>query len=291
MTKGVKKNVNGTDVKRIKEMLNNGVYEQTGIKMFDKEGRLDFESIKKIWNKTVETKSFPENISKIKVLESKTSQIELEYNGNDLTAYVPKQVKEKIQFYVEYIMSEFDKVNAAVAATSYNFVVNRKGVVNAAANTLERVDEWNEINYKDLIRARQDLAPAIEQLKGAVIHNISNICKIPKERRKRLLYRVDVETALSWEKEARISLVDYVHALGIYTEISLKLGNNKAAVFYINDGIDFLNTIQLEQLLRMEGWNENKDHFWDQKVKKYIPLLQDGLKEIINVDEKLTVEI
>lgn len=103
---------------------------------------------------------------------------------------------------------------------------------------------------------------------------IKEINNIPTDNLQRL-FKVKVKSVLNKEKEGRLSINGYVKGIGIFAEISLKLGQQVMAVQYIESSIKFLSSFAEDELARIEGWNETQDRFWIDTVSSYIDKLLD----------------
>lgn len=178
-------------------------------------------------------------------------------------------------FAIDYIISEFDKINDDINSLSLQFHINRIGVIEEAENTLNNIHRESgltDISKESLIGSRKDLGQTIDQLKRSIQNTINYVNNIPTDSIQRV-FKVKVKSVLYKTKEGRMSMNEYIKATGIYVGICMELKQPAWGVSYLENAIDFLQSFEENELIRIEGWNEEEDGFWIDKIKEYKQLL------------------
>lgn len=218
------------------------------------------------------------------VIDSSKEGKEIEFSCTDdvLCMYVPKELRDKIEFAVEYVLDEFDKINAAISDLALQFHIDRvASIINAEQVLINTGYELTDTSKQTLIVSRNDVGIALNQLSGSIKYAIEEINGIPRGVMKRLK-KIKVSNVLEKEKQAHIALLEYVKGIGIYCEMSLRLGERNSAVNMLENGKRFLDSFSDVQYERMEGWNQKKDMFWIENIlcyKNMLIELQEKMKQ------------
>ncbi|MBQ3602192.1 MAG: hypothetical protein II992_13510 [Lachnospiraceae bacterium] len=264
-----------------KKIIDTVVYETKKCHIFNADGSIDRNGINKLL-----PSELPNSISHILVgAEKKDGDITFEYDEETLYMYVPKELKEKIQFAVEYVFSEFDKINSGISDLALQFHIDRVANIANAEQVLQCMGyELTDIKKQTLIASRNDLGIALNQLSGNIKATIEYINGIPKDFKKRL-FTVKVTTVLEKEKQAHMALMEYMKGIAIFCEMSLRLGDKDSAVSMLSRGKNFLDSFDIRQYERVEGWNQAKDMFWIRETGKYSMLLDVQLSKVNQLNQ------
>ena len=271
---------------QVKEIINRAaINSKIGIPLFDKNGELCCAEIK---NRLFLRENIEDEIEDSLVIkDAEDEDISLIYDENELIMYVPQELKEKILFSVEYVFSEFDKVNDGINDLNRQFNINRIAAIRNAEDIL-KIQGSNYSNKMSLCMCRNSLGDVLFQLQMHITDIIDEIYKIPTDKRR--IFKIKVKNVLAKEKEAQISLMEYIKGVGIYAEISMKLGDNESAVRRVDDALEFIAKIEDNKRTRIEGWNQKKDMFWIRKLIEYEIMLKD-IKSRIENKKVLRIEI
>lgn len=249
-----------------KEKINECLNNYLDFDLFMKDGNLNYE---KLMEKGVEITRGQR--ADVVFSESESGEeITFEWNGEVINVKVPRRVQQKIRFAVEYVFSEFDKINDNINSLARDLNNQIISTVEASKNTLENirkkdVDEIDEIDRQMLVNTLQPLKTTIYNLKKKLEDIIKEINDIPQKRWVRVL-KTNIKKELNQEKIAHLDMGMYIEGVGVYVEMTQMLGKNEWALDVLEDAKKFLNGFSKEELLRIEGWNEQKDGFWDEKV-------------------------
>ncbi|MBS6711500.1 MAG: hypothetical protein KH296_05355 [Ruminococcus sp.] len=249
-----------------KEKINECLNNYLDFDLFMKDGNLNYE---KLIEKGVEITRGQR--ADVVFSESESGEeITFEWNGEVINVKVPRRVQQKIRFAVEYVFSEFDKINDNINSLARDLNNQIISTVEASKNTLENirkkdVDEIDEIDRQMLVNTLQPLKTTIYNLKKKLEDIIKEINDIPQKRWVRVL-KTNIKKELNQEKIAHLDMGMYIEGVGVYVEMTQMLGKNEWALDVLEDAKKFLNRFSKEELSRIEGWNEQKDGFWDEKV-------------------------
>lgn len=264
--------------KQVKIILNEVVNSKMGITLFNEKGQLCYREIKNMLSMKGDFEDEIEDGLIIK--DAKDENIYFEYNEGELSMYVPKELKEQIIFSIEYLLSEFDKVNDGINDLAKQFNINRIATIKNAEDVLLTQGRSFSSNAEmSLYVCRNNLGEVLHQLQMDIMGIIDYIYNIPTGGRR--IFKIKVSNVLEKEKRAHISLMEYIKGIGIYAEISMKLGDIEGAEKRVNDALEFLNGIEESKRMRIEGWNQKKDMFWIQEFSEYgeiIKNVQDVIK-------------
>ncbi len=271
---------------RVKEIINTATSLKMGITLFDENGRLCVEEIKSVLLQTEKVEDEIED--NLIIRDSNDDSIYFEYDEGTLSMYVPNVLKEKIVFSVEYIFSEFDKINEGISDLVKQFNINRIATIKNAEDVLKiQGANFSENAKMSLYTCRNSLGEVLYQLQMDIMSIIDYVYNIPTGKMR--LFKIKVANVLQKEKVAHISVMEYIKGVGIYAEISMKLGDIDAAERRVNDALVFLRGIDENKRKRIEGWNQEKDMFWIQQFTEYEEVLT-NVKDIITSRKILKIE-
>ena len=253
--------------------LDSLVESKLGFSLMTSDSQLDMQNISTILK---ESNGLTENlnvnsINKITVGSAQTGELALGCNGNELTVYVPDAMQEQIRFTVEFVFSEFDKINDAISRLAKEFNIDRIGVIDNAERELKNARyHYTKLSAETINSCKVDVGNSLEQLKLTMRNAINTINNVPTDRKARL-FKTKVNDVLEMEQTARMSCFNIIKGCKIYAEISMMLDEKHAALSRIEDIIDFFGSFSRHELERVEGWNKSKDEFWlegfyDQKI-------------------------
>lgn len=271
---------------QVKEIINRAtINSKIGIPLFDKNGELCCAEIKNRLFLREDTEDEIED--SLIIRDAEDEDISFDYDENELIMYVPQELKDKILFSIEYVLSEFDKINDGINDLNRQFNINRIAAIRNAEDIL-KIQGSNYSNKMSLCMCRNSLGDVLFQLQMNITDVIDYIYNIPTDKRR--IFKIKVKNVLAKEKEAQISLMEYIKGVGIYAEISMKLGDNESAVRRVDDALEFIGKIEDNKRARIEGWNQKKDMFWIRKLIEYEIMLKD-IKSRIENKKVLRIEI
>lgn len=274
------------------KMLDDWIFNKYNIHLTNEEGSLDVGSIIKVLPNGVRSRL--SNIESVKDLvidtDSKVDSkdnMDIYFDENELVMCVPKEIREKVMFSVEYILGSFDKLENAIADISKEFQVDREGsIINAQKEMANFESSFNGDSKQIIIGCINSVGNAIEQIKKSILSVVDEVNDMPKNRMKRLFK--PIEKTLKEVLLGRVSVGDYIYGTAVYAELNMKIGRKEAAISRMQDAIDFLeNLIESGRLERVEQWNKMKDMFWKDGVREYIEVMQEKLNSIENYDGKI----
>ncbi|MCC8163975.1 MAG: hypothetical protein LIO86_12625 [Lachnospiraceae bacterium] len=278
--------------------VNSLIKEKYGYEILNDDGKVNLKEIKKtlplLKRLPIIGTHIPQIVEDVQIEEKESgegTEPEFAFDKDTLIMYVPKDLKEEIAFSIEYILSEFDKIQSAVVDLNYQFWSDRAAKITAAENYLKSGErEATSVRMLSLINYRTDLNAATEELKSQISKRVNDICNIPKDPKVRL-FKIKTDTALAWEDEARKSVELYIRGLAINTEICLRLGEKKMAAACLNGAESFFESFAIEQFDRMEGWNHNKDLFWEEKIPEYIGFIGKLKTQIEDFNDNILIKV
>jgi hypothetical protein len=136
------------DKEKVFEIVDNWVYEHYNNHIFTDDGKVDVDTINAIVNRQKSDGVKDCDVRKIEDadvvvdISEESEAFSFLLDEDELIMCVPKQLREKIQFEVEYILSGFDKVQSAVADITKEFQINRKGPIANAERELKYCEEY-----------------------------------------------------------------------------------------------------------------------------------------------------
>lgn len=274
------------ETKQAKKIINEIIKEQSGVELFNEEGNIQFEKLKAIFKNN----DFPisENINRIIVEKKETQDVEVSYDGEDeLKVYVPEIIQKKIRFSINYLFSQFDKINYNISEIRVQLTQNE---ISTIRRNRELILEESTLEPSDYIL--QQIEISSDRLKENTCRIIKETNKIERNRVKRLLSkRSAITTALENNKIAINSLHYYLEGMVLLSELYLRIGKKIQCLSRIEEAIAFLNEFTESEYRRMEGWNSHKNGFWIEKPKEYISFLTEKCEEIQKNDDKLIINI
>lgn len=286
------------DKEKVLQAVDEWAFNKCGSHVLTEEGKINVDSIKTLLNgeggENLELANTDSDVV-IDIMDESPEEclggeFWADFDGNELTLYVPKELREKIQYEIQYVLSGFDKIQTAIADLSRELQTDRKGaIVNAEKEIYNCGDEFSSDSRQILIGCINDVGNSVEQIRGSIVGLCNEIDKIPQSRRKRL-FKTPIETTLKKVEYGRMYVLDYVYGSAVYAELNLKIGRKQAAIDRMQDSIDFLSQICNEKFDRVEQWNRRKDRFWkDGKdgVLDQITLLKKQLSEVKNYSGKI----
>lgn len=271
---------------KIMPTLDSIVFNKIGKHIIDEEGKLKENNVAELIFSENENADVDEkDLKTINIKNnSQAEDLYFEYDYNVLSVYVPEELQEQIRFAVEYVMSEFDKINDAISDLQREFNVDRIGIVDSAEIELENARNHYSKNSTNTVNmCRVNLNSTVQQLKRSMGLAIEDINKIPTDRKKRL-FKIKVNNYLEKEQRARMDCYYIIKGSLLYAEIALLLNEKSAALSFIDNTIQFLNSFDNEQLERVEGWNKKKDQFWIKTFTEYVQNLTDKKIELEQQD-------
>lgn len=282
------------DKEKVFNTVDDWVFNKYGNHILLENGDVDMKAIISLFQQqNGEEKEIIEAIPEDIVLDVSESEdgnednICLHLDEKQLIMYVPKELRDKIQFEIEYILSGFDKIQNAVADLTQEFQNNRKGaLVNAEKELRNCGNEFTKESRQIIIGCINDVGSSIEQTRESIVSLCNTIDKIPLDRKKRL-FKTPINIVLSDVKRGRMSVYDYIYGSAIYAELNMKIGRKNAAIARLQETIDFLKDMcNKNRFIRVEQWNEKKDMFWEDGIKEQIDVLQRELEQIKNYSGK-----
>lgn len=285
------------DKKKVYGIVDSWVYDNYNTHILTEDGFIDKMSI---FNLALSGTNMPKGISDTDIVDEVDINIsETEGDGNAreiqfafdeemLQMYVPKELREKIEFAVEYIISGFDKLQIAVSDIAMEFQVDREGVIVNAEKELKNVgSDFSADSRVVLLGCIGDVGNTVEQLKKSIIALANRIEAIPRDRKKRL-FRTPIDKILADVRMGRVSVYDYIYGTVIYAEMNMKIGRKNAAINRMSEAISFLDEmIHDHKFERIEQWNDKKDRFWDENIKEEIVKLKESLEDIKNFNGEI----
>lgn len=278
----------------IVEMVDNWLYYKYGCHFMTDDGKLNIDTLLALSEKTQRediSNKLENNFLIVTSDASKNDEINFEWDEKNLFMYVPRDLQERIQFSIEYILCGFDKVQDAVADITKEFQINRKGlIIQAEKELINFENDFTDVSMQVIINNVNRVGEAIEQTKESIICVCNKVNDIPKDRKKRLFKTPDKEI-LKDVMRARVAIYDYVYASAIYAELNLKIGRRNAAILRMKDSIQFLKEMRdSDKFLRVEQWNEKKDLFWEEGIDEHIELLEEKLETIMMYNGRIEIK-
>lgn len=271
------------------------IFNKYGNHILTNEGKADINNIAELVNKADNIKTEVIDVDKEDIVvdmntDGEGNDISFSWDEEKLMIYVPKELRERIQLEVEYVLSGFDKVQIAVAELSKEFQITREGaIVNAEKEIANIENDLSNDSRQVIVGCINDVGSAIEQIKKSIIHVCEEIERIPKDRKRRL-FATPIKKRLEDVRNARVYVYDYVYGTAVYAELNLKIGREKAAKDRMRQTIDFLNEMKTNgRFERVEQWNEKKDLFWKKEIDAQISLLEKQLSDIQNYSGRITL--
>ena len=287
------------DKEKVLQTVDEWAYDKYGSHILTEEGKVNVDSVMELVNgkggENTEIVSSDQEVI-VDVLDEPDGEylgeeFWINFDNNELILYVPKELREKIQFEIQYVLSGFDKIQTAIADLSREFQIDRKGaIVNAEKEIYNCGDKFSQDSRQILIGCINDVGNSIEQIKGSIVGLCDEIARIPQNRKRRI-FKTPIETTLKKVEYGKMSVLDYVYGTAVYAELNLKLGRKQAAVSRMQESIDFLSKMRTEKFARVEQWNRGKDGFWEdgkEGVDYQIELLKRQLLEVQNYSGKIT---
>lgn len=271
------------------------IFNKYGNHILTNEGKADINNIAELVNKADNIKTEVIDVDKEDIVvdmntDGEGNDISFSWDEEKLMIYVPKELRERIQLEVEYVLSGFDKVQIAVAELSKEFQITREGaIVNAEKEIANIENDPSNDSRQVIVGCINDVGSAIEQIKKSIIHVCEEIERIPKDRKRRL-FATPIKKRLEDVRNARVYVYDYVYGTAVYAELNLKIGREKAAKDRMRQTVDFLNEMKTNgRFERVEQWNEKKDLFWKKEIDAQISLLEKQLSDIQNYSGRITL--
>lgn len=276
--------------------LDSLVKNQIGMHLIDSNGQLNLLGVLDVLKEGPNgpTEDFDINsveINEITVEPTAGDELAFEYNENQLIAYVPEILQEQIRFSVQFVFSEFDKINDGINRLSREFSIDRIGVIDNAEEELKNARKNYTARSADTIHmCRVNVGESIKQLQRSMRNAVDEINRVPKDRKMRL-FKVKVNDVLQMEQTARMACLNIMKGCMIYAEISMILDEKQAALDRIADVIAFFEEFSREELMRVEGWNKQKDEFWSNDYYDQKNLLKEKCGDLKMSPEKYTITV
>lgn len=153
------------DYSAVLEILDGIIYDQTKVKLLKSDGKVDWLKLAPLIGNKI-----PASLCKSVRLDTKggdEEEVSFNVEADQLIISMPKTLRDKVAFAVEYIISEFDKINSDINRLSLQFQIDRLGVVKNAEDVLKSVcaeGGLSNVSIQTLIQCRQDLGNSLRQL-------------------------------------------------------------------------------------------------------------------------------
>jgi len=270
-----------------KESINNELSKYIGFDLFKKDGSLNTSDIWKKGGKFLQCKP----TSDVKIVEEENlDEIKIDWSVDNLQVYVPKEVQDKIRFYVSFVFGQFDQINDNINSLARDFSISRSAKIKTAQQDIRIYgDNLTDVRKSKLINSLNGLQDALNEIELKIQDTVQTVNHIPKDRISRII-KVNVKHLLEQEKIAHLNLCEYMAGIGTYIEISERLGECDGALECIERGIVFLQNILDDGVGHLEGWNEKKDRFWKEKPAEFLDLLKEYQVKALNSKKYILIK-
>ena len=190
------------DKEKVLQTVDEWAFDKYGSHILTEEGKVNVDSVMELVNgkggENTEIVSSDQEVI-VDVLDEPDGEylgeeFWINFDNNELILYVPKELREKIQFEIQYVLSGFDKIQTAIADLSREFQIDRKGaIVNAEKEIYNCGDKFSQDSRQILIGCINDVGNSIEQIKGSIVGLCDEIARIPQNRKRRIYYSVQID--------------------------------------------------------------------------------------------------
>ena len=227
-----------------KQKINGVIKPYIGFDLFTKDGRLNMAEISNREGINIQCGLDTD----VQIEEKKNAtEVEFIWDTEIVKVYVPEHVQKKVRFYVNYIFSEFDKINDNINALAEDINEQTVAKVTNACKILERGGDSN-----DLSSVLIELGEALEYLQSKITRVVNDINSISQNRLTRML-KTNIPKMLNQERLARIDMCIYIEGVRAYIEIAEKLGKDEMADGRMDDACKLWDSFSEEKLRRIDG--------------------------------------